>query len=151
MQIQSPSFNYQNPLFYGTAQSPLPMPQSNLLNQQSYHSLGQSEPEMNLLSSILFRVLDYAFNLISQLSGNKNTPGFSSAVAPYENLGILTSPSLAQSSPLWGMGGDLLNPLTPFLGIDKLARSTVDSAKNIFSGGFLNIAANVGGAIAGIF
>lgn len=151
MQIQSPSFMYQTPQFYGVPQSQVTLPQSSMLTQSPFYPQGQSDQAMNLLSNILFRVLDFAFNLISQLSGQRTEMSFKSALAPTDNTGVMNSTNVPPGTSIWNMGSTLVDTLDSSLGVTKLASNFMDGAKNIFSGGVLSSATKVGGMLAGIF
>jgi hypothetical protein len=145
MQIQSPSFSYQSPQTYGFSNNTMQMTQPSQA-QSTFAPQSQSDQTMNLLMNVLMRVLDFAFNLITQLCGQNQgaSPqsgiGFRSAAAP-----------AAESASLWDMGKDLFDSVASSLGITKLVGTVVDGAKSIFSGGLFKSAAKIGGAIASIF
>ena len=153
MQIQSPSFMYQNPQVYGY-QSYQGQPVQTSQMQGFYGPQGQPDNAMNLLASVLMRVLDFAFNLITQLTGQgqKSGIGFKSAATPETAVPTQSAEAnAAESKSLWDVGKDLFNSLTTSLGIDKLFGTVVDGAKSIFGGGFLKTATKIGSAIASIF
>jgi len=152
MQIQSSPFMYQTPQAYGFPQASYSTQPNNMLSQGGFSPQSQSDQSMNLLVSLLTRVLDFAFNLITQLTGQKSGPSFKSALAPTDAAQFSNTAGPSGSSSLLEMGAGLFDSVTSSLGITKVLDSAVDSAKGFFGGGgFLKTATKIGGMIAGIF
>lgn len=75
MQIQSPSFSYQNPSIYGFQSYPSAQAQPSSQMQGFCGAQSQPDQLVNLLVTVLMRVLDFAFNLITQLTGQGQSTG----------------------------------------------------------------------------